>query len=623
MKNFLFLLLFPAFLNAQSQKIDFNVVLLKGQATDIQTLRDGNTDTGWFPGWNVGDYPVKVRLDLSDEVYLTNIRFFDGPGKPKLTFKTIGDKIVLTKDLGLYNAWQEWEVSTQVKVKQLTVEISDIQAERPVLEIEIWGSKTDKPVPPKPIITKWSGDALKFGVNGFHWIPKELNPTPNIRIYQQFQWSWTNIGGELAVEPTRQADGNYDTYLTAAKKDNTTVIFCINKIPDWYATKVSDEWADMRIHPHGKNSVDPFSYTDVSNYAWQMVARYGSVTYPTDILNVNSIPRWNNDPINEKKSGLNLIKYIELENEGNRPWKSPLFKYTPQEMAAFCSAIWDGHEGKLGLRCGIKKADPNVKLVLPGLSEIDIRYLSEMKKWFEANRVDKRFCADVINVHHYCNTSNPWPGFTVNLVNGNGNSPDQDRLEYRLKDLKLFCFQNFKGLEVWFSEFGYDTTPPSTGMSQYPKTYGNKTAFDLQSQWNMRTYLLSLLSGMDKIFMFNLCDEQSAEAGYLFGSSGMLTSEVTGYKKKQSWKDLDWLIREVNGFTFFKDRTLTENVRVFEFRNRLQSKYFYYSPTSNGTTFNFKIGGKQLIATENVQVHSTSRFMRDTEVKESDKSTQK
>ena len=601
------MLFLPLTLLGQTKQ-SFNLTLLSGQGTDLETLADGDVHTGWFPGWNQGDYPAKVLLEFDSSFYITKIRFYDWVGTPKLTFKTIDGSVLLEKTASQYGQWQEFQVLNPNKMHQMTFEINSIQGDRPVTEIEIFGNGDS--VPPAPV-QNLSGDALKLGVNGFFWIPLNLNPTKLIRVYQMYGWTWGQNGNKF--EPTFDANGNLDSYLQEAKQDNTRVIFCINKIPGWLSDQVGN-WNWQRIHWQNLSGANPEDYFDVSRYAWQLAARYGKNTYPSNLISIDKTQKYYGEPINEIRTGLGLLDYVELENEPDRPWNDITGKYTPQQLAAFCSAIWDGHEGKLGIHCGIKNADPNIKIVLPGISTINLWYLDEMKKWFEQNRNDKRFCADVINVHHYSNSENPWPSDVVNL-GGLGISPEPDHLEYRLDELKLYVEQNFENMEVWFGEFGYDTQPPSTGLSQYTQLYGNHSAEELQGQWLLRSYLYGLKSGMDKIIMFNLCDEDSALQGYCFGSSGLLTSQITGFQKKKSWDDVSWLVNELNGYSFFKDRTLDPDVRVFEFRNRYSSKFFYFCSTTNDNTKEFKIGRKHLLATEKVQVIKTDRFLKNIKIK--------
>lgn len=602
MKKIFLLLLFPILSFGQ---ITYTTQVTSGEGTDLDKLNDGDVSTGWFPGWNVADYPAKALIQLDSEFYIHKIRFFDNVGKPKISFYGWNGSekvLLLDKELGSFQNWQEWEVNNQTKFELLQVEISDIQGERPVTEIEIYGSRTVAPEPP-PILITYSKDALKIGLNGFHWVPTELLPCPNIRIYQMYQWTWMFDGYQF--NPTWQADGNYDDYLVNAKENKQEVIFCINKIPGILSDQNRPDWQWGRIHREGFDSEDPQSYREVSEYAWQIGARYGSYSYPDNLLKISSIPKYQNAPVNVKRSGLDLIKYIEFENEPDRPWNDDFGKYTPQQLAAFCSAIWDGHQGTLGPNFGVKNADDNIKVVLPSLSTINLWYLNEMKKWFNENRSDGQFCADVISLHHYCNSKNPWPGSDIDIT-GLGVSPEDDHLDFRLKELQLFCVQNFPTMEVWFGEFGYDSNPPSTNLSQYPRLYGSHSAEELQGQWNLRTFLYGLANGLDKVIGYNFCDEDSAPLGYVFGSSGFLTSQATGFKKKQSWKDLDWLTREISEFTFYRDKSIL-GVKIFEFRSGHGTKFFYWSPTSNDSTKEFRIGRKRLTATEKVQVYSRDR----------------
>jgi len=611
MRNFLtiLLLLTSVFLMAQN-KLTPKATVLSGKPEGVELLLDGKTETGWFPGWDASKYPVKVQFDFGEPVTISKVRWFDAVGKPTLGLTQSNGSTntpLLTISLDNYLVWGERHVSTGVKSQYVIFTISDIQGDMPVMEIEFFGGK-DVVAPPTPtpvIIKNLTGDAKKLGMNGFHWIPNDLLIFPNMRIYEMSQWTWTTSG--IMVDPSYQADANYDKYFTAAKNLGVNAFPCINTIPNWMSSENSrrmcfPEFAGNR----------PEEYIDIAQFAWQYGARYGSKKYPDSLLKVNQTPRWNGDVINEKKSGLNLLAYIEFENEPDRPWNDDLHKYTPEQLAAMMSAVWDGHEGLLGTCAGVKNADPNIKVVLPGLAEINLAYIDGMKKWFEANRKDKRFCADVIQVHHYSNLSNPsWPSHSVNLVRGRGVCPEQDKLGYRLKDLNQYVRQNLpKGTEVWYGEFGYDTQAPANDwICQYVQTYTTHTAEELQSWWLQRIFLIGLSSGMDKLFLFNGIDENSASSGNLFTSSGIMYGQVpsvgTSFGKKPSYFGLQWLVKELNGYTYSSDKSIT-GVTILEFRRGLNKKYFYWSPTANDTKAVFKIGNKSLLATEYPQTYSPS-----------------
>lgn len=592
--------------------------VISGSPDGIEKLFDGNTETGWFPGWDASKYPVKVKFDFGQPVAITKVRYFDGVGKPTMQLiQSDGttETVMLTAELGGYMSWQEREVNTGKKAQYVILTISDIQGDIPLRKLEFYGG-TDVIVvpPPSPVnFKKLTGDARKLGMNGFHWIPNDMLIFNNFRVYQMSQWTWTKEG--LAVEPTAQANGNYDKYFKALKDIGVDPVPCINTIPSWMSND-----GNLRMCDPKYTGDKPEDYIDMAKYVWQYVARYGSKTYPENLLTVNQIPRWNGDPVNQKKSGLNLLTYVEFENEPDRPWNDSLHKYTPEQMAAFMSAIWDGHEGKMGQYVGVKNADPKIKLVLPGLAEINISYLNKMKTWFENNRTDGRFCADVINVHHYSNVSNPkYPAHSVNLVNGRGISPERDDLEIRLKGLKQFSNQNLpKGVEIWFSEFGYDTIlSTNPWICQFPQLYGTHTAEELQSWWLQRTFLIGLACGIDKLYLYNGIDENTASSGNLFASSGIMYGEQpsigSSYGKKASYYALQTLVKNLDGFTYKANLSQT-GVTVLEFRKGLTSKFFYWSPTTNDTKKTFKIGKTVLTATEVPQIHTKVLVGRDTPV---------
>lgn len=621
MKRFLTiaLLLVSVFLRAQT-KLTPKVEVLSGKSEGVELLFDGKTETGWFPGWDASKYPTKVQLDFGEPVTITKVRWFDAVGKPTLGLTQYNGSTntpLLTISLDNYLVWGERDISNGVKAQFVILSISDIQGDIPVRELEFYGGK-NVVVPPTPtpvVIKNLSGDAKKLGMNGFHWIPNDLLIFPNLRVYEMSQWTWTPTG--IMVDPSFQANANYDKYFTTMKGLGVNVFPCINKIPNWMSV---DDGRRMCFPEFTGNR--PEDYIDIAQFAWQYGARYGSKVYPDNLLKVNQTPRWNGDVINEKKSGLNLLKYIEFENEPDRPWNDDLHKYTPEQLAAMMSAIWDGHEGSMGSYVGVKNADPNIKVVLPGLAEINLYYLNRMKTWFEANRKDKRFCADVIQVHHYSNASNPpWPSHSVNLVNGRGISPEEDKLPYRLKDLNQFVRQNFpKGTEIWYGEFGYDTQLSSNPwICQYPKLYTTHTAEELQSWWLQRIFLIGLSSGMDKVYLFNGIDENSASSGNLYTSSGIMYGENpsvgTSFGKKVAYNDLVSLVKNLNGYTFSADRSIN-GVTILEFRRGLAKRYFYWSPTANDTKAVFNIGKKPLLATEYPQVYTPANIVVNTDVKE-------
>ena len=214
MKQILVLIaLISTLIDANSQRVvNYTPIIIRGQTTGINDLNDGNTSTGWFPGWNPADYPVRAMIELDEPIYLTNIKYYDSNGKPELTIKSFesgSEKLLFNRELSGYNIWTDVEIVTTEKVQYLIIEISNIQAAIPLTELMIIGVD-QKPTPPNPQITKWSGDARKIGTNGFDWVPTTLIPCHNIRLFQESWWTWTGFNGQISTAPLLRDDQEYD-----------------------------------------------------------------------------------------------------------------------------------------------------------------------------------------------------------------------------------------------------------------------------------------------------------------------------------------------------------------------------------------------------------------------------
>src|SRR5690606_18787840 len=184
---------------------------------------------------------------------------------------------------------------------------------------------------------------------------------------------------------------------------------------------------------------DPFSYELISDYSFQFVARYGHNEVADNLLRTTEA--------SPKKSGLGLIRYFENWNEPNGWWGNPTEHFTPYQFAAFCSASYDGHLNQMGEGFGVKNADPNIKFVFGGLAELSLSYVQAMKLWSDQYRSGS-FPADVINLHHYCNTVGKQHG----EADAYGISPEEDQLKAKLEKVVAWRDRHLPGKELWLSE---------------------------------------------------------------------------------------------------------------------------------------------------------------------------
>jgi len=215
---------------------------------------------------------------------------------------------------------------------------------------------------------------------------------------------------------------------------------------------------------------------------------------------------------------MRAFDYIENWNEPDRSWlsgkNSVLGMLSPQEYAAQSSADFDGHCGQLGNQFGVKSANPDIAMVMGGLTRSfnsfggygsntsetrwrdsagnivpdDLQtgkdYVEAMVQWSEDNRNGAgNLPFDVINVHHYSIKQNPTK---------DGISPEADNLEKEAyswdqwRDTYNATYGRALGLN--FSEYGYTTKNPIP----YAGYWQSSASPENQAKWLVRTALAFL-----------------------------------------------------------------------------------------------------------------------------------
>jgi len=383
----------------------------------------------------------------------------------------------------------------------------------------------DPPPPPVPIT------GVKIGSNTFPWFPQKKLADIGIkwqRVYCSSGWIWRP--GGIAVEPMHQAETpenhGIDELLTESKAMGINTLLCIHQTPEWYRnTGRGDGANDYAPCNAGANRKAPASYKDYAAFLFQVSARYGRVKHPDASLRVDVTPRWSGDVLNVKKSGLDLLTHIECWNEPEKWWlKGTEAYFEPEEAAALISATYDGHEGRLGAGVGIKAADPSMIVVMPGLSDYATEYETKMTAWFSANRTDKSWPCDIMNWHHYSNIGNKAGQYPAQWKDSGACLPKDDANF----DTILDRVRRSKGIgkKVWITEFGADRNAPSM---MHSKGVG-KTDAQFQAEIIIESIKAYKADGVDAVFIFNGCDENSGADGGQFESSGIFTSQADGYK---------------------------------------------------------------------------------------------
>ena len=199
----------------------------------------------------------------------------------------------------------------------------------------------------------------------------------------------------------------------------------------------------------------------------------------------------------------------------------------PFELAAMHSAVFDGHEKRLGPGVGILNADPTMKVIMSGLARFQhaVDTVKEIQLWAEYHRTDKLFPAHVINVHKYCFDEEQ----TVMPALG----PEECYDDPEIRKLVAWRDSSAPHLEVWMTEFGYDTSPHSPNRVAI---YGARSANEVQAMWIARAFIILAGQKLDRAHQFMLADV--IEGGWTqFETSGLITSKDTNppFAPKIAW----------------------------------------------------------------------------------------
>jgi hypothetical protein len=262
------------------------------------------------------------------------------------------------------------------------------------------------PAPPAHTLQKVPVD-LGIGANVLFVDPVDkMQALGHVREYHP--WLWDEGGNDLnypgypnnqnKFNPAYFGEGtwNFDSFYQNVKDSGIMLYSCIMQSTPWLTGSTSNT-KDKPIIA-GSDPTKPASYVAHADKMFQSAARYGNNIVSDSLLKLA--------PDQQKLSGLNLINYFEDYNEPDQTFNAGGRKgyFSPYELAAMMSADYDGHEGTMGQTVGIKNADPNAKLVMPGLMDPynGLDYIKLMNNWFYYNRTDHQFAADVVNFHYYC-----------------------------------------------------------------------------------------------------------------------------------------------------------------------------------------------------------------------------
>lgn len=386
-----------------------------------------------------------------------------------------------------------------------------------------------------------------FGINAFEWdfLQDPKNPNDGSKIFEpkmelmksfssvRHYMDWEKLEdkeGIYSFNPTTRGGWNYDAVYARAKQEGIVMLACLKNTPDWLYNTYPKNKREVDVIPvrYGTNREDPASYIAQAKAIYQFVARYGAnKKIDTASIVLNKQPRWTGDQVNTVKVGLDLVKYVECNNEPDKWWKGQIAQQTGREYAANLSAFYDGHKGKLGKNVGAKTADPGIKVVIGGLARPDVKFVREMVEWCKENRGYKPdgsvdLCFDVINYHLYSNDNTGW--FAKFKSNKRGVAPEMNNMGEIADSFVSLAGELGKNIEVWTTETGYDLNSHSV---QRAIPIGAKSVLITQADWILRTSLMYARHGLNRVFFYIAYDIEppGTDSESPFGTSGLLNPD--------------------------------------------------------------------------------------------------
>ena len=288
---------------------------------------------------------------------------------------------------------------------------------------------------------------------------------------------------------------------------NYTTKYKLNYLPYVFQTP---RWASSAPEKHRNfRGFPPKNYNDYGTCIFQIVARYGSKKHPKNKLLTN-----------DKLSGMNLMKVIELWNEPNLnaeswgPWVGSIEKY----FDIF----------RIGAEAA-KKADPNITVTSCGWAGISLDVIGKMATYKYPDGKTPLDFTDILNVHFYSGKADPECAVVDrNVQRGAKPKAGSRTYEEDLRDLVSWWKKIKPGKPIWLTETGYDVGGPIGRDERY------------QAAKLPRCTMMAFAAGIEKVFVYRekgSTPTQHAGAGFLRNDKSI----------RPSWFAFATLIRQLHG----------------------------------------------------------------------------
>ncbi|OON67583.1 hypothetical protein B0919_17300 [Hymenobacter sp. CRA2] len=582
----------------------------------IAALFDGQTSTGASTGWGkiLPTYDTYYALHPGEAMSIESIRFFDGEGSnpnDPMTLSVITDTWqripVATFTGGQYQQWvgpdpaQPGNFRLSAPINNVRYLVITASWAYPT-EIELYGpyvAGTSPAAADPAALARQKQIKLRqqLGVNAFEWDiedpnrPYEVDETRlaaarNFRgIRHYVDWEKLELTeGNYTFNPTHSGGWNYDALYQRLKQEGIEVLACLKTLPPWMLASYPGPERDMENVPvrYGRDFSSPQSYLEQAKVGFQFAARYGAnAGVNPALVRVNPATRWGGDGVNQVRIGLNLIKYIECDNERDKWWKGRKAYQTGREYAANLSAFYDGHKGTMGPGVGVKNADPAMQVVMAGLASPNPDYVRGMIDWCRQYRGLKadgsvNLCWDVINYHLYSNDARTSQGGNSTR----GAAPEVSEAGEVARAFVQMAHQYAGDMPVWITETGYDV---NQGSPLKAVAIGGRSVLETQADWLLRTALLYARWGVERVFFYQMYDDNPGSSQQ-FASSGLINQDKTPKPAADFIRQAGQLLGD---YTY--QNTLSQDPIVDRYTNGSRTAYALVVPDERGRTASYTL----------------------------------
>jgi endoglucanase len=593
----IFLSIFTTTVNSQTKIPIYPQYLWEinnGNPEGLWMLFDGITNHWVEDGWGkiFKDYDVYYEFPEAQGVTLTKMRAHDFEASTttptKFYYSTVDKPFEFVKFYEFYGPdYLFWHDIPMLNVKVKYIKIECINGFLPT-ELEFFGSYNASFVVPALKTPRRYPFKNMVGVNGKVWSvggPKsngvylngevDFNKVALIKkTFKTFRFYAEKSMYEIdkdryAFAPTPNGGWNYDKVLTALKDAGVEVLFDIKELPLWQMQTypVAEQRGELAPVNYGASKELVESYRSDGQTFFQVTARYGRSQVNSSLLKTD-----------DKKTGLDLIHKIEVNNETNAYWGGLLRYQTPYEYVMNLSVVYDGHKGTMGPGVGVKTADPTMKVIMGGSAGADAFYLRGIIMACEQIRgrkadgtIDVPF--DGINYHCYQSNANMPPYPTI--YSCKAGSPESTNLKKLQEDIEWLKQQYMtENIEVWQTETGYDIHPESNGA---PVPLPGMDVEHTVAAFDVRTSLLYAATGLYALDYYMMEDVRWSSE--LYTTSGMVDAN---YMARLHTQYLHQAVKFLGEYTF--SRWISESPRIAEFDSAGVKRYAAWHETSNGKT---------------------------------------